>query len=369
MRIPRLAGLLRWLIVIVAVLAMALLVMWMSGVFAKKLPSTGQPTVVGRPLPAGTATVLVVATTVPVREEAVGAVRAIQEIQVAARILARIRTMHITAAGHVVKRGDLLVEFEDEDLKARLSEAEAAHRSAEETRAQAERELAREQALAAQEIASERAVENARTALATAVANVERAAQNAKAAATMMSFAQLRAPIDGVVIDKRKQAGDTAAPGEVLATLFDPTRMQLVASVREELAQALKIGGEVAVRIDSLGLDCRGTVSEIVPQAAAGSRSFDVKVTGPCPPGLFSGMFGRLFVDLGTRSVLRVPQSAVRAIGQVDQVVVVDAGMSLRRRFVVLGERQGDQVEVVSGLAAGETIVADASALRGEAGR
>jgi multidrug efflux pump subunit AcrA (membrane-fusion protein) len=80
-------------------------------------------------------------------------------------------------------------------------------------------------------------------------------------------------------------------------------------------------------------------------------------------------MFGRLFVDLGTRSQLRVPQGAVRAIGQIDQVVVVDAQRTMRRRFVVLGERQGEQVEVVSGLAAGETVVADASALRGEAGK
>jgi Fe2+ transport system protein FeoA len=84
---------------------------------------------------------------------------------------------------------------------------------------------------------------------------------------------------------------------------------------------------------------------------------------------VFSGMFGRLFVDLGTRQQLHVPVTAVRQLGQIDQAVVIDGQRAMHRRFVVLGEHSGDQVEVISGLAAGEIVVADASALRRDAGR
>src|SRR5690606_29828060 len=155
--------------------------------------------------------------------------------------------------------------------------------------------------------------------------------------------------------------------GEVLMRLYDPTRMQLVASVREQLATVMEIGEQVQVAIDAIDLVCHGTVSEIVPLAQAGSRAFDVKVVGPCPDGVFTGMFGRLLVPRGTRREIRIPRSAVREFGQVDQVFVV-AGESddghLLRRFVVLGEQHDGEVTVLSGLADGEVVVSDAAALR-----
>ena len=52
---------------------------------------------------------------------------------------------------------------------------------------------------------------------------------------------------------------------QVVVTLLDPTRMQLVASVRESLSRRLAVGGTVSVRVDVLDHPCSGTVSEIVP--------------------------------------------------------------------------------------------------------
>ncbi|MBI5852008.1 MAG: efflux RND transporter periplasmic adaptor subunit [Planctomycetes bacterium] len=352
----------------VAVLAaMTLLVLWLSGFFGARIPATAMPRPGVLALPAGTATTLVQAIEVPVREEAVGTIRAQQEVELASRLLARVTTMNVARAGQAVKKGEVLVELEDQDLRARLLEAQAAQRSAEETRQQAERDLARTRELHAQKIASDRDLERDTTRLANATAEAERAEQAANAAETTLAFAVIRSPLDGVVIDKLVEQGDTVAPGQTLMKLYDPSRMQLVASVREQLATRLKPGEEVAVAIDALGLRCHGTVAEIVPLAASGSRTFDVKVTGPCPDGVFTGMFGRLFVELGTRREIRVPQSAVRSIGQIDSVFVVRDGSTALRRFVVLGEHDGDSVAVLSGLADGETIVTHARALR-EAG-
>lgn len=350
----------------VVLTAMALLVMWLSGAFGQTTEPRDQPGAAGAPVPAGAATVVASSVEVPVVEEAIGTIRAVQEVAVASRLLARIRAMHVRAAGQVVAAGEVLVELEDQDLRARLAEAQAAERAAIEERDQAQRELARTRDLHAQQIASDRDLERAGTAAAAATAAVERARQNAEAAAALLEFSVLRAPIGGVVIDKLREQGDTVAPGDVVVTLYDPSRMQLVASVRESLATALRVGAEVAVRIDALELDCHGTVAEIVPQAAAQSRAFDVKVTGPCPEGVFSGMFGRLFLATGTRTEVRVPVAAVRSFGQVDQVLVVQGGRMLRR-FVVPGGRRGDEVAILSGLAAGERVLADPAALRGAA--
>ena len=122
-----------------------------------------------------------------------------------------------------------------------------------------------------------------------------------------LDWATIRSPIDGTVVDKKVDVGDMVTPGQMLATLYDPTRMQLVASVRESLTHRLQVGQDVSVRIEGLDKQCRGTVSEIVPEAQSASRTFQVKVTGPCPPGIYSGMFGRILIPLQEEQVLVVP--------------------------------------------------------------
>ena len=147
-------------------------------------------------------------------------------------------------------------------------------------------------------------------------------------------------------------------------TVLDPKRMQMVASVRESLSRYLTVGGEVSVRVDVLDHVCSGTVSEIVPEAESASRTFQVKVTGPCPEGVYAGMFGRLSIPVGEETVLLIPREAVRTIGQVECVDVAAEG-ARHRRAVRLGRSIEGQIEVLSGLAAGEKIVVDDPAVSG----
>jgi membrane fusion protein (multidrug efflux system) len=368
MKLAKALGLARRAMVAFLVLvAMTLLVLWLSGFFQEKVPATRAPGSVLPRLPDGVATLEVQPVLVVVREEAVGSVRAVQEVQLASRLLARVVNVHVSAAGQRVAKGDLLVELDQVDLKARLQSSEAALRSAEQTLQQRQRDLDRTRELYGQQISSSSDLERDQTAWQNSLQEVERLRSSAAAAAAELEWATLRAPIDGVVIDKLVEAGDTVSPGEVLMRLYDPERMQLVASVREQLASKLTVGQEVLVSIDALGQVCSGTVAEIVPQATEGARTFEVKVTGPCPPGVFSGMFGRLFVDLGTNEELRIPTAAVRRVGQLDLLHVVTEEGLLARRFVVLREEEPGadaRVTVLSGLRAGEQIVADDARLR-----
>jgi RND family efflux transporter MFP subunit len=194
----------------------------------------------------------------------------------------------------------------------------------------------------------------------TADAAVARADQGVKFADSQLAYTTIRSPIKGVVIDKLVEAGDLVVPGRTLVTLYDPGRMQLVARVRERLAMRLKRGEDVAVTIEALDLDCHGMIDQIVPEAEAGSRVFEVRVTGPCPPGIYAGMFGRIHVPIGTRREIRVPDAAIRRVGQMETVFVVEAGGTLQRRFVQTGRRVADDVEILAGLRSGETILARA---------
>jgi RND family efflux transporter MFP subunit len=297
-------------------------------------------------------------------ESAVGTIRPITEAKVGSKILAHVRTMHVTRAGQSFRRGDVLVDLEDADLRARLAEAEAALKSAEATLVKAKSDLERSRQLFAGDLASKQSLERDQAAAATAQAEVERQEQTVVGARTALGYATITAPIDGIVIDKYVNQGDLVAPGRVLVTMYDPTRLQLVAVVREKVATQLRIGQETEVRLDVLGKVCPGRVDQIVPEASPGSRSFEVKVTGPCSPEVMSGMFARMSIPVGRRTVLRVPKSAVRSIGQLDVVYVVLADGRLLRRFVRLGDPSGETVEVLSGLASGETVVADAGEVR-----
>jgi multidrug efflux pump subunit AcrA (membrane-fusion protein) len=82
-----------------------------------------------------------------------------------------------------------------------------------------------------------------------------------------------------------------------------------------------------------------------------------VKIDLPAAPGLRSGLFGRAVFDTGVRRVLAVPLNAVVERGQLASVFVVEQGAA-RMRLVTLGARRDGQVEILSGLNGGESVVA-----------
>ncbi len=340
------------------------LMLWLIGVFHPKVDGGRAIAAAPAGTPVGDARLAVVAMrSMPRSEAAVGTIRAVHETALASKLLARVLAVPVRA-GMEVKRGDLLVQFDDEELQARLRRAEAGLQAAVARREQAQLYHDRVQNAFKERAATANELDNARTVLDAVVAEEAQAEQARLEAAKILSEAVIRSPIDGLVVDKQVEAGDTAVPGQVVVTLLDPTRMQLVATVRESLTDRLGVGQSVEVTIDALDKTCLGTVSEIVPEAETASRAFTVKVTGPCPAGVYSGMFGRLHVPLDDEQVLLVSAAAIRRIGQLDIVDVAEDGL-LRRRAVELGRRFGDDVEVLAGLAPGEHVALAAQAAGG----
>ena len=345
--------------------AIVVIMMWLMGVFEPKIEESTVVQAAGRPV--GYMPLEVVERIrMPVSESAVGTVRPVHEASVASKLLAKVVAVRVKA-GQVVSKGMVLVELDDAELKARRDQAAAAVDAARAARDQAKADYDRIQRLAQQNAAAPREQDTATTTLQAADADLERAEQRLKEAETILSYATIRSPLDGIVVDKKIEVGDMARPGQVLATLYDPTRMQLVARVRESLTHRLAVGQEIGVRIDALDLDCRGQISELVPEAEAASRTFSVKVTGPCPPGVYAGMFGRLMIPLDDAEVLVIPRGAVRRIGQLDVVEVAENGM-LQRRSVQLGRGFGQRVQVLSGLREGEKVAIVTPATRTDGG-
>lgn len=332
-----------------------LLLLWLAGTFHPKVAPAAADDAAGRRVPAGAKLAPVRSIRVPRMEAAVGSIRAVHETSVASKLLARVVEVGVQA-GRSVEQDEVLVRLDDADLKNRLEQAEAVLVSAEAQRDQARIEADRVARLIEQHAASGIENERTQTALKSAEAEWERARQSVAEAETVLAYATIRAPMAGVVVDKRVDTGDMVVPGQTLVTLYDPSRMQLVASVRESLTHRLAVGQTIGVQVDALKKVCEGRVSEIVPEAESASRSFAVKVTGPCPPGIYSGMFGRILIPLDDETMLVVPAGAVRRVGQVEMVDVAEGGR-LRRRAVQLGSPLGEDRTVLAGLREGEEVL------------
>lgn len=354
---PRRTGLFGKIVLsLVAGVGVILLMMWLAGGFKPKVSAGPVAAADAGQRPISGELVAVRTIRVPRTESAVGTIRAVHEASIAAEVLAKVVAMNVQA-GQAVKKGDVLVKLDDEEFAARLRESAAVVAAAEAARDQAKIEYDRVLGLHRQNAAADIELQRADTALKDTEARLEQSRQSQRAAAKNLDYTIIRCPFDGVVIEKYVEVGDTVAPQKLLLTLYDPTRMQLVANVRESLINHVQRDQALDVHIEAIDKNCKGVVTEIVPQSDIASRTFAVKVSGPCSPEIHSGMFGRLIIPLADEEWLVIPNAAVRRVGQLDLVdVVAEEGGSLERRVVKLGRTHDDNVEVLSGLRAGEQV-------------
>jgi RND family efflux transporter MFP subunit len=251
--------------------------------------------------------------------------------------------------GKTVRPGTLLARIEAREVQARLDQALA-------VRQQAQDDLRRAARLLEQKILPQSDFDAAQSRARVAEAAVEEAE-------TLLGYTRIEAPFDGTITRKHADVGDLAAPGKPLLEMEDGRALRLEADVPEAVVGTLALGDVLSVRIDVLPAGLRGVIAEISPAGDPGSRTFLVKLDLPRDPALRAGQFGRVALPVGESTALRVPASAVVRRGQMEMVFVAEDGRA-RLRLVRTGRRLGDEVEVVSGMEGGETVVVEnASAL------
>jgi RND family efflux transporter MFP subunit len=346
----------RWLRKAVVFLALAamvvLLLLWLIGALGAKIPPQVLPPptakLIHRPLFTAHDVWL------PIRVTAVGTVRAIQPAVLAPRIIGRVVFCALYAGGHVT-RGQVLVRLANTELRDRLHQAAAAENMARAQLHQVEINQRRTAKLFATGDMTQAALDQANTNLASARAGLARAAAVRQRAATVLGYAVIRAPLTGLVMDKHVNVGDTVLPGQALATLYDPRRMQLEAVVRESLVGHLRLGQKLPVQLEGFHHLFAAHIRQIVPRVNVQSRSFIVKVAADFPPTAYPGMFGRLVIPVRRQRILVIPQAAIESIGQLDMVKLLQHGR-LIRQSVQPGRHIGPLREILSGLVAGDRV-------------
>jgi len=205
-------------------------------------------------------------------------------------------------------------------------------------------------------------VESARSRLELLGVEPDEAASGSQGSAT----ASVSAPIDGVVTERLGNVGLNVDPSTKLFTIVDLSTVWIVADVYESDLQRVHPGARATVTTTAfLDRPLEGTVSFIDPQLNATTRTARIRMEVANSQGdLRPGMYTEVTVDRAPGApVLIVPREAVQSVGdrQVVYLASSNGAVTFTERAVRLGPTVGDQVEVMSGLSAGETVVSKGS--------
>ena len=191
------------------------------------------------------------------------------------------------------------------------------------------------------------------------VARIERSGQ-------VQRTLTLRAPVGGFVIEKNVLEGQRIMAGEALYKIADLSTVWIEGEVFEQDLAAVRTGQKVVAELQALpGRDFLGRIAYVYPTLNPETRTARVRVEMPNPglrlkPGMYATF--RLTAP-GRAAALSVPRSAVLSTGERSLVFVKRADGMLEPRAVALGGAADDRIEILRGLAVGDTVVASATFL------
>ncbi|WP_347258834.1 efflux RND transporter periplasmic adaptor subunit [Methylocaldum sp.] len=340
---------------LIAVSVLILLLVWMQGGFKDKVEPGVSEAVVDGGVDKNASTVQVIRKEVEKVFAWPGTVAARTVAQIAPKIPGRILEITVRA-GDRVKQGQVLARLDERETRSRLGQARAALAAAEAQAGRARADARRIQNLYDKEAATRQALDAALAAARTAEAQVREARDAIREAESSLAETVLRAPFDGVIVERRLEPGDMALPGSPTLVLQESQRLRIESAIPAECAGLVEIGHELKVRVANPERELDAVVDEIQPAADPKTRTVLVKARLPEDSAVQPGAFGWLYQACGQDEVLLLPVSAVSRVGQLESVrLVVDD--KVRLRHVRTGKRYDGQIEILSGLKEGDTVL------------
>ncbi len=343
------------LVPLVALAILLIMVAWLAGSFDEKVsPSLNQESTSSQLEKLNLHTVTVHKS--KVYEPVAASVEAKQATIISSRILARINKVYVRA-GDTVKKGTKLIQLEQHDLQSQVLQAKQNINATSARHKEAKQNYQRTEELFKINLVSEFERDKSRADFQSIEAELTASKQALALAETTLSYASLTAPIDGRIVDRFAEPGDTAQPGTKLLSLYNPLSLRVEAQVRETLALTLRRGQHINIELPAMNKTLTGEIEEIVPAANTGSRSFLIKVRIDYHENLLPGLYARLLVPAGEKNLLVIPSTAITQVGQLD-FVHTKVNNAIQRRFVRLGKiQENGLISVISGLELGDKVI------------
>lgn len=291
------------------------------------------------------------------RQQLVGELSATEQSTLTAQVEGEIADIRVRAGMHV-KRGELLASFATHDLNLKVAAQDAQLAKSREQLAFQKQQLARNRDLLTQKFISQNAYDNAASQLAVQEADVKASEAQLALARQSLDYAQVRAPIAGIVAERSIEPGQRVGFNTKLFTLVNLDELELKLQVPAAVIGHVKTGQNVSFMVDGIAEPFRATVARIAPVADS-ARNFAVFARVDNRKGqLRGGMFARAELLLGeTTSAISIPVAAIREEAGKTSVFVIENGR-LARRAIETGMASSGMIQITQGLAVGETVIA-----------
>lgn len=261
--------------------------------------------------------------------------------------------------GDRVEAGAVLLRMSAVEQQAGADTARAQLHAADARAAEAETNYARYVELAKKQFVSRLQLDQMRAARDTAVAERDVAHAQLRQATQQTDYTVVRAPFAGVVSARRVEPGESVAPGQPLLSMHAPDALRIEVQVPQSEAAAIRAVDRARIVLDD-GRSFDAADVTVFPAADPATHSVAVRIALPSMTDApQSGVTASVeFPIARTGALLRVPRSATVQRGELSGVyVLADGRLTLRQ--LRLGRGSGDAVDVLAGLADGETIATD----------
>lgn len=356
---------LRWMAPATLVLAaVATVIVWKGAASAPAGTAETDTSSTARPA-------LAVSTTAPLRQTwptqllASGNLAAWQEAVISAETGSlRIAELYVDV-GQTVKRGQLLARLADDSLKASLGKQNAAMATARANLEQAHANVLRARAVSGSGVLSGKSIDDYVIAEATSQAALGSAQADLLGTQIQLGQTRVVAVDDGYVASRSALLGNVVGAGTELFRLVRQSRVEWRAEVDAQRLSQVHAGQSARIALPG-GTVTEGRVRLVAPTLSTSTNRATVYVALPAASGAAPGMFASGTIEGPMTPALTLPQSAVVLRDGRSDVYLLKDDSTVTRRTVVTGRRQGDRVEVLSGLAGDARVVSSGGAFLAE---
>lgn len=286
-----------------------------------------------------------------------GALRGVQEADLAANVSGRVIATEVER-GSTVKKGDVIARVDVQSAALQLAEARAQVETARTQQAIDQVECARYDQLKKGGVVTDADYERVTARCKTAPLTLDAAQARASIIAKNVGDGVIRAPFSGVVTERLIEVGEYVQPSTHVAALADVGSLELEFSVPEANYPSVKVGSDVRFRVVAYGE--RSFVGKVSRVGGAVRNTRDVLVEAEVANAdgvLLPGMFANVSLVVGAKPLPALPPEAVFEQNAKPNAFVVRNGV-LEQRVLQVAEPQDGKIPVLQGVEPGEQVVA-----------
>ena len=224
--------------------------------------------------------------------ELTGAVYSDNQKIITSRFMGFVKNIYVSE-GDIVKKGDLLYEIDSKDIDAKKRQALMQLQMYKDKLMNVELNLGRFKRLLKKDMVSKYEVENLELARKNLLSMIEIAKAQLEEVNNQYKYLKIKAPNDGVIIQKNIKVGEMALPGMPAMVLSDLSNLKVVVEVSESNLKKVRLGKKVKVIIPSIKANLDGKISAIIPSSNPMTHTFRIKVSFdkknlPIYPGMYA---------------------------------------------------------------------------------